>query len=213
MELAGISLFEDGRFAPDLLIDGRENPVEIVWRSLGGSEDFDPVAYLISANIHRRHLHFTREQKRGLVAELLKIKTELSDRSLARVAKVSPTTVGTIRAALEKTGDVSKLDTRTDAAGRQQPARKLSSFAREIGQDQLHAFRAEAAKESDPAPTLEQVADRKDVLRIIEDAIHLLSQRRSEIMALPIAARTGRAMALLDALGVGLDILVPRGRR
>ena len=126
MEGAGIGLFdeENGRFAPDTMIDGWLNPVDIIWRDLGTGEVFDPVAYIISANIHRRHLQLTRDQKRDLVAELLKIKTEWSDRAIANMAKVSPSTVGTIRAALEEAGDVSKLDTRTDAAGRQQPATK-----------------------------------------------------------------------------------------
>jgi hypothetical protein len=38
--------------------------------------------------------------------------------------KASPTTVGTVRAQMEDTGLVSRLDTRTDKRGRQQPANK-----------------------------------------------------------------------------------------
>jgi hypothetical protein len=84
----------------------------------------DPVAFVISANIHRRHL--TGEQKRNLIAKLIKAIPEKSDRQIAETVKASPTTVGTVRAEMEVAGDVSKLDTRRDRRGRQQPARKRS---------------------------------------------------------------------------------------
>jgi hypothetical protein len=81
-----------------------------------------PAAYVISANIHRRHL--TAEQKRDLIAKLVAAQPEKSDRQIAKEAKASPTTVGTVRAKMEAKGDVSKLDTRTDTKGREQPAKK-----------------------------------------------------------------------------------------
>jgi hypothetical protein len=83
---------------------------------------FDPYAYVISANIHRRHP--TAEQKRELIAKLIKQTPGKSDRRIADQTKTSPTTVGKVRADLEKKGDVSKLDTRTDKRGRNQPAVK-----------------------------------------------------------------------------------------
>jgi ParB-like chromosome segregation protein Spo0J len=82
----------------------------------------DPLAYVINANIHRRHL--TAEQKRDLIAKLIKAQPEKSDRQIAETAKASPTTVGTVRTEMEEVGDVSKLDTRTDKRGRKQPANK-----------------------------------------------------------------------------------------
>jgi hypothetical protein len=82
----------------------------------------DTYQYVISANIHRRHL--TAEQKRDLIAKLLKATPEKSDRQIAETIKASPTTVGTVRAKMEAKGEVSKLDTRTDAKGIKQPARR-----------------------------------------------------------------------------------------
>jgi hypothetical protein len=82
----------------------------------------DPWAYAVSANIHRRHL--TAEQKREVMAALIKAQPEKPDLQIAKAVKVSPTTVGTVRREMEAKGDVSKLETRTDTKGRQQPARK-----------------------------------------------------------------------------------------
>jgi hypothetical protein len=82
----------------------------------------DPFAFVLSVNIHRRHLK--PEKKRDLIRKVLKAQPAKSDRQIAAETKTSPTTVGTVRAKAEAAGDVSKLDTRTDATGRQQPARK-----------------------------------------------------------------------------------------
>ena len=84
--------------------------------------DIDPYAFVLSANIHRRHL--TAEQKRDLIEKLIKQTPNKSDRQIAKQTKTSPTTVGKIRKKAEATGDVSKLDTRTDTKGRKQPSTK-----------------------------------------------------------------------------------------
>jgi hypothetical protein len=82
----------------------------------------DPFAYVISTNIHRRHL--TADQKRDLVAGVLKAQPERSDRAIASITKVDHKTVAPIRADLERRGEIPHVEARTDTKGRQQPVRK-----------------------------------------------------------------------------------------
>jgi hypothetical protein len=55
----------------------------------------DPYEYVISVNLHRRHL--TAERKRDMIAEVLKARPELSDRAVASKANVDHKTVAPIR--------------------------------------------------------------------------------------------------------------------
>jgi hypothetical protein len=80
----------------------------------------DPYDYVISANVRRRHL--TAEQKRDLIAELLKRRPDKSDRQIGKQVGASPSTVGDERKKQEESGLLSKLDRRIDARGRQRPA-------------------------------------------------------------------------------------------
>ena len=84
----------------------------------------DPFAFVISANIHRRHL--TAEQKRKIVAQVLRADPERSNRQVAEMVKVGHPTVARVRQGLEASGDVEHRSTRTDSKGRQQPAKKPS---------------------------------------------------------------------------------------
>jgi hypothetical protein len=69
--------------------------------------DVEPYAYVVSANIHRRHL--TAEQKRELIAKLLKATPEKSNRQIAETVKASHVTVGAVRAEMESTGQIDQL--------------------------------------------------------------------------------------------------------
>jgi hypothetical protein len=138
MELVGLQTVKDGKLwpVPDpknnhrKFIDHRWEFTPVYTLTFGRrsrprqklERDVDPHAYVISANIQRRHL--TAEQKRELIAKLVKATPEKSNRQIAETVKASPTTVGTVRANMEAKGEVSKLDTRTDAKGVKQPATK-----------------------------------------------------------------------------------------
>jgi hypothetical protein len=113
----------------DKIIDGRNRAlacekagVEPQYRPFQG-EPKDVVPFIISANIHRRHL--TAEQKRELIAKVLAANPEKSDRALADQMKVDKNVVSRIRKKVEATGASAPVEKRTgkDGKARKQPAR------------------------------------------------------------------------------------------
>ena len=75
--------------------------------------DADARSYVISANIHRRHL--SPDERRGIIAELLKLNPNQSNRQIGQQTKTSHTTVGAVREELEATGQIGQLETTTGA--------------------------------------------------------------------------------------------------
>jgi ParB-like chromosome segregation protein Spo0J len=134
----------------DLILDGRNRyraciaaGVEPSWRPFQGD---DPAAYVVSMNVARRHL--TAEQKRELVAKLLKAKPEKSNRQIATVTRADHKTVGSIRSDMEGRGEIPHVETRTDTKGRKQPAAKSKreSEAQLISAIKLNPERLAAAQ-------------------------------------------------------------------
>jgi hypothetical protein len=112
-------------------------------------DDAAALAFVISKNIHRRHLK--AKEKREAIAALLKADPKKSDRQVAEMSKVSPTFVGKVRAEKEATGDVSTMDTRTDTKGRKQPAKRkkrptVEDFKRDVAAKKAVAAPAPPAK-------------------------------------------------------------------
>src|SRR5215831_2648870 len=130
----------------------------------------DPHAYVISANIHRRHL--TTEQKRDLIAKLIKATPEKSDLQIAKTVKASPTTVGTVRAKMEARGDVSKLETRRDTKGRKQPAKKIKPRHAQLPSQSNKNNAIQVDTNSERAPSIDSYVARMKVL--VEIAIALM---------------------------------------
>ena len=87
----------------------------------------DPVAYVISANIKRRHL--TTEQKRELIAKLIKASPEKSNRQIASTAQVDHKTVAAVRVEKQTTGEIPQLKKTIgkDGKTRRRPAKKAKS--------------------------------------------------------------------------------------
>jgi len=79
----------------------------------GTSLTADPYEYVLSANVHRRHL--TGEQKRELIAKVLKAQPGSSNRKIAALTKVDDKTVGAVREKLEARAEIPHVDKRQDS--------------------------------------------------------------------------------------------------
>ncbi|MBR1286070.1 hypothetical protein JQ597_28865 [Bradyrhizobium sp. AUGA SZCCT0177] len=133
----------DGPDDKPILIDGRNRldamemvGLEIVLENVAMlaccrkcDAGFDPYTYVISANIHRRHL--TAEQKRELIAAVLKAQPAKSNRTIAKQTKANHKTVGAVRDKLEATGEIPQLAKTVGADGkaRKPPAEKAKPEA------------------------------------------------------------------------------------
>ena len=89
----------------------------------------DPLGFVLSSNVHRRHL--TAEQRREIIARVLKEQPERSDRAIGKLVQADGKTVAAVRADLEGRAEIPHATARTDTKGRQQPARKTSPAAPE----------------------------------------------------------------------------------
>jgi hypothetical protein len=113
----------------------------------------DPVAYVISTNVRRRHM--TPKRKQEALAKLFKLKPELSARQAANLVGASPTTASETRKKLVKQGDVSKLDTSVDTKGRRQPRSKNStskSKSNPVADDRPEPKGGQSASTQSPTP-------------------------------------------------------------
>jgi hypothetical protein len=115
MELAGLPIFsrDTTEIDPEL--------IEVV------SPETDPVAYVIGVNIRRRHL--TGEQKRNLVAQLLKTNPERSNLQTAKIVGVDDKTVASVRRKMEARSEIPNVAKTVDTKGRKQPTSKPKSVS------------------------------------------------------------------------------------
>jgi hypothetical protein len=164
----------------------------------------DPVSYVISKNIHRRHL--TAEQKRELIAKLLKANPEKSDREIGRQTKTDKNTVASVRAKEEARGEIHHVEKRTDTKGRQQPARKKtakpipSEVRREMEASQAHAADLEAAREHDKDLAEQLQAAKLEIIGLKSENEELRAERdrlREEVAMLQEALATATAISAL----------------
>jgi hypothetical protein len=118
----------------------------------------DPYEYVLCYNVHRRHL--TPEQKRDLIAKVLKAQPSKSNRTVAKQTKTDHKTVGTVRDKLEAGGEIPHHDVHEDARGTNQPARKPPTKKKRRTEDDYLAekkVRLAATKDAEaPAPGPQQ---------------------------------------------------------
>jgi hypothetical protein len=162
----------------------------------------DPWAFVISANIYRRHLD--REQKRELIETLLRATPERSDNATAKLAKVSDKTVTAVRHDLEGRSEIPNVSTRIDAAGRQQPASKPP---KPLGKEAT----IRAMREQQFASSSESATNRFGIADELEQVLRILRGDRSRIAQIPLAKRIALARGCLNLLDVTLDDLRPIG--
>jgi hypothetical protein len=138
------------------VLDGRNRAraciaagVEPTYRPFTGE---DPGAFVVSANIRRRHL--THEQKLELIEKLLSAHPNKSDRQIAETTKTDHKTVGKVRRAKVARGEIPHVETKTDTKGRQQPSKR----------GQSRTDRRQVEQEKEPSPDSEDDGDSQEVI-------------------------------------------------
>src|SRR3954470_21930400 len=168
----------------------------------------DPLAYVASANLHRRHL--TAQQRHAAIAAVLRSDASRSDRAIAKSTHASPSTVANIRQELERDGTVSKLDTRVGADGVSQPASKPRGGrkARLVPDERVNARAAGGSADTQKKLSRDQLIVGFAALlhRRLGDTLldlhKLLAHEHAEIAKLPVPKRIDIARHFCEALGV-----------
>jgi ParB-like chromosome segregation protein Spo0J len=113
----------------------------------------DPAAFVLSMNLHRRHL--SPAKRRELIAKVLKAKPDQSNRQIGTTIKADHKTVGTVRSNLEARGEIPHVETRADTKGRKQPAKKKrrteGDFAKDIAAKKAKTEPVATAATSEPS--------------------------------------------------------------
>jgi hypothetical protein len=156
-------------------------------------------AFVISANLHRRHL--SAQKKRELIALLLKANPERSDRAIAADVHVDHKTVAAVRHEGESSGDFPRFEKRTGADGkeRKQPTLKLLPSPAPKSKPKAPAP-SKATKPASLARDEEIVALVPMLHRHWVDIPALLAE------AIPVAKRVAFVQSVAGKLGVSVTI-------
>ena len=165
----------------------------------------DPVAYVYSVNIQRRHLK--SKQKRKLAADLLTEFPERSARAIAKLTQLHHKTVERIQDELEARGALRHVESKVDSKGRVYPAHKEKK-ARSSTALLTPTYEAEEPDSSGVAGYVSAVR-RGDILRNLNDFVQSLNPDKERIASYPAAARTALTRKVLELFGVSLDELKP----
>ncbi len=168
--------------------------------------DVDPYAYVVSANIRRRHL--TAAQKRSLVAKLLETNPNQSDRAIAKMVKVDHKTVATVRAKKERRGEIPHVETRADTKGRQQSAKKptrrtmTSTTSTSLAQ-QRNAEPASSGARNEAIIAIEK----KRPADIVDAFIKICRDAQKEMLSIAEDRRLELVFEMAEVLGFGREDL------
>jgi transcriptional regulator with XRE-family HTH domain len=148
-----IILWRENEGANAYLLDGRNrlDAMESVGLSILNKDgeikrgwsfrDGDPYDLVLSFNVLRRHL--TGEQKRELIAKILKAKPAASNRQIAKQVKADHKTVAAVRAEKESTGEIPQLKKTVGADGKQRKSKKKPKPAPQPGTQEYERDRKE----------------------------------------------------------------------
>jgi hypothetical protein len=147
--------------------------------------DGDPYDLVLSLNVHRRHL--TGQQKRELIAKLLKAKPGESNRKIAKQTKADDKTVAKVRRDLESSAEIPQLEKTTGADGKQRKVHaKKSAVQRTTGK-------------SDPKPAIIESAE-VDIEQRRADHAHLADPITVEDELEPSEYRESFLLRAADAM-------------
>jgi ParB-like chromosome segregation protein Spo0J len=139
MELVGI------KFTIERTVDGQPIIVAAGFNipppNIIPARDIDPYAFVTAANVARRHLD--RAAKRKIVADLIEVRPDLTDRAIARMACVDHKTIAAIRKQAQCNGEIPHNAERVEKDGHRARGRKpaLAGSAAKVdarGHDHLH---------------------------------------------------------------------------
>jgi hypothetical protein len=166
----------------------------------------DPVAWVISRNLRRRHL--TPEDKIKILAQLVAAHPEKSDRKLAKEAGVSHPTMAKARREAEATGKALPVAKRVGADGkararpakkaRKQPAKKAKSKTPEAPKAAASAPERETPARETPARAQQDVGPQStgDVERLRARVDELQAEKRQlEIRVLGLESENAELKA------------------
>ena len=112
-----------------MIIDGRNryraciaSGAKPAYRTVEFSSEEAAITFVISANLHRRHL--SGKEKRAIINKLLKANPERSDRQIAADIGADNKTVASVRTEAEATEEIPHTDKRKGRDGRVRPTGK-----------------------------------------------------------------------------------------
>jgi DNA-binding Lrp family transcriptional regulator len=100
-----------------------DGKLTVASRTVDLPNDAAALDYVLSLNLHRRHLSL--DDRRKLIKDVLSAAPQKSNRQVAEIIGMSHPAVAVERRKLEATGDVEKFTTSVDTKGRKQPTRKV----------------------------------------------------------------------------------------